>query len=385
MSDKQYDIIVVGLGAMGSAALYQLARRGKKVLGIDQFSPPHCYGSSYGGSRIIRQAIGEGAAYVPLVLRSYEIWNEIEKAIGKELLIISGGLIVTDRAEQDRGSFFQQTVSAAEMYHIPYEILEPNQLRKRFPQLQFAGNEIGYYEWKAGILRCEACIEAQLMLAESYGAHVHRNEKVLEYFPTSNAVHVRTVSSVYSAEKVILSAGSWIGDLLGTAYSPHFICKRQLHTWYAIQGSVNPFLPNNFPVVIWNFQNRGTLYAWPAIDGRDGGVKINAEQPREPIHPDMPIVEVSEQEKWRLYQEDVVPYFSGLGQCIRAESCKITNTPDSHFIIDFHPECSQIIVASPCSGHGFKYSAVIGEILADLVINAKSRLDISAFQLSRLL
>ena len=180
MVRNNVDTIVLGLGAMGSAAIYQLAKRGHRVLGIDQFSPPHDYGSSHGETRIIRQAIGEGEEYVPLALRSYELWREIEREAGKELLVITGGLILENRQSNammhNRRNFLTRTIQCATQFNIRHEILEPQDIRKRYPQFAVT-NEFGYFEYETGYLRPELCIQAQLELAKRHGANLQTSEK----------------------------------------------------------------------------------------------------------------------------------------------------------------------------------------------------------------
>ena len=189
MKDK-FDAIVLGLGAMGSAAIYQLAKRGKTVLGIDQFSPPHHYGSTHGESRIIRQAIGEGEHYVPLALRSYQLFREIEKEMGKELLTITGGLTLESRQSEavmhGRQNFLDQAISCAQKFNIRHDILEPQDIKKRYPQFAVT-NERGYFEYDTGFLRPELCVEAQLRLAQNYGATLQTDEKVISLISRGNS------------------------------------------------------------------------------------------------------------------------------------------------------------------------------------------------------
>src|SRR6266576_1649644 len=197
----KYDVLVLGLGAMGSAAAFQLAKRGQKLLGLDQFAPPHRLGSSHGETRITRLAIGEGEHYTPLVLRSHELWREIEKETGADLLTITGGLVISSTARTAKlhvDGFFSNTVAAAEKYRIPHQILSAEDIRRRFPPFHVREDEIGYYEPSAGFLRPEACIEAQLQLARKYGAVIHVNEKVLHFQASTDEVTVTTEEGVYS-------------------------------------------------------------------------------------------------------------------------------------------------------------------------------------------
>ena len=208
--DHSLQTIVIGLGAMGSAATYQLAKRGNRVLGIDRFYPPHVYGSSHGDTRITRQAIGEGSEYVPLVMRSHELWDEIERETGKKVLTITGGLIMSavEGTRRHGSYFFNQTVACAETYGIAHRLLDADEIKRRFPQFKLKGNERGYFEEKAGYLRPELCIEAQLELAQRYGAQLALDEHVLAFSAhTGDKVAVKTDKGEYEVEKLIISAG----------------------------------------------------------------------------------------------------------------------------------------------------------------------------------
>src|SRR5438445_5581889 len=218
---NKFDTIVVGLGAMGSAAVYQLAKRGNKVLGLDRFSPPHANGSSHGESRIIRQAIGEGEEYVPLVLRSYELWREIEKATGRELLKITGGLILKSQNSEGvlhgRLDFLDQAIRCAKKFNIRHEIFEIADIRKRYPQFAVT-DERAYFEYETGFLGPELCIEAQLDLARKHGAAIQTDETIVSVGSRAGSeVMVKTGRSTYCAEKVIITAGPWIARVLPTA------------------------------------------------------------------------------------------------------------------------------------------------------------------------
>jgi sarcosine oxidase len=387
--DTRFQIIVIGLGAMGSAATYQLAKRGAKVLGIDRFSPPHVYGSSHGDTRITRQAIGEGSEYVPLVLRSYELWEEIERETGTKVLTVTGGLIMS-RVEgtMRHGSyFFNQTVASAEKYGISHVLLSADEIKKRFPQFKLKGNERGYFEEKAGYLRPELCIKAQLELARRYGAQLAVDEKVLSFSADSDhKVAVKTDKGEYEAEKLIISAGPWVGQLLGENYAQHFTIYRQVLYWFDVEGPISQFEAPNFPIWIWEFGTavEDLMYGFPAIDGARGGIKIASEQYKTATDPDSVSRQISNHEIEEMYNHYVKPHFAGISKrCVKTVSCLYTVTPDHGFVIDTHPDYPQVIVASPCSGHGFKHSAAIGEVLAELVVEGRSEIDISAFAFRR--
>lgn len=386
--ETKFDTIVLGLGAMGSATVYQLAKRGNKVLGIDQFSPPHIFGSTHGDTRITRQAIGEGEQYTPLSLRSYEIWEELEKETGKKLLEKCGGLIISSGAKiaiNHVANFFENTIAAAKKYNIKHEILDSVQIRKRFPQFNVQDNESGYYESEAGFLRPEECVSAQISLAEKYGATIRKNEKVESFSEKDDIVRVKTNLGEYEANKLIITAGPWFPTLVEDEYAKFFKVIRQVLFWFDVKTPVERFESKNFPIFIWELQgNKQGIYGFPAIDGQNGGVKIASEQYETTTTADTVNREVSQEETKAMYENYVAPYFPDLSdKCVKAVSCLYTVTPDSHFVIDTHPKYKSVILASPCSGHGFKHSAAIGEVLAQLAIDGKSKIDISSFRLSR--
>jgi sarcosine oxidase len=384
------DTIVLGLGAMGSAAIYQLAKRGHRVLGIDQFSPPHDYGSSHGETRIIRQAIGEGEQYVPLALRSYGLWREIEREAGKELLVVTGGLVLESRQSQTimhgRRNFLAQTIECAKRFNISHEILDSQELKKRYPQFAIA-NEVGYFEYETGYLRPELCVQTQLHLAERHGAKLQANEKVLTIKPhgLNKGVSVTTDRAVYSADKLIVAAGSWVTQFLEPPHARHFKVYRQVMFWFRIRDNLrSQFVPGEFPIFIWIFENarENFFYGFPSLDGET--IKIASEQYDSVTAPAQRDREISDDEKQAMHENYVLGRLPGITDtCARAVSCLYTTTPDSNFVIDFYQGHPQVIIASPCSGHGFKHSAAIGEVLAQLVIDGKSKIDISGFSMAR--
>src|SRR5262245_31560007 len=384
------DTLVLGLGAMGSAAIYQLAKRGHRVLGIDQFSPPHDYGSSHGETRIIRQAIGEGEQYVPLALRAYELWREIEREAGTELLIITGGLVLESQQSQTmmhgRRNFLAQTTECARRFNIRHEILEPQEIRKRYPQFAVA-NELGYFEHETGYLRPEVCIQTQLHLAERRGAKLQTNEKVLTIKPhgSNKGVSVTTDRAVYVADKLIIAAGSWVSQFLESSHARHFKVYRQVMFWFRIRDDLrSQFLPGEFPIFIWIFENarENFFYGFPSLDGET--IKIASEQYDRVTAPAQVNRQISDDEKQAMHKNYVLGRLPAITTtCAEAVSCLYTTTPDSNFVIDFYPGHPQVIIASPCSGHGFKHSAAIGEVLAQFVIDGKSKIDISRFGIDR--
>ena len=388
MSDK-FDTIIVGLGATGSAAVYQLAKRGNKVLGFDRFSPPHANGSSHGESRIIRQAIGEGEAYVPLVLRSYELWREIEREARAELLTITGGITLESQNSEavmhGRPDFLDQAIRCAEKFNIRHQILETSDIKKRFPQFAVI-DERAYFEYETGFLRPELCIGAQLDLARKHGAAVHTDEIVVAIdIDVDSGLTVKTSRGAYFAEKVLITAGSWIGRFLPLSYAQLFKVYRQVMYWFEIREDYrSAFAWPNFPIFIWIFRKGGEFgfYGFPTLDGKS--IKIATEQftsTGDPDHAQRAVTSAEEQAMYKDYIEARLPGISA--RCGGTASCLYTVTPDSNFVIDVHPDDDRIIIASPCSGHGFKHSAAIGEALAEQIIDGKSKIDLSSFSLKR--
>ena len=383
----ELDVIVVGLGAMGSAAVYQLAKRGARTLGIDQYTPPHIHGSSHGRTRITRLAIGEGEQYVPLVLRSHELWREIERETGEDLLTITGGLIIGSAlAQRSHGAanFLHQTIAAAKRYGIAHELLDAREIRRRFPAFAVRDDEHGYLEHDAGFLRPEACVSAQLKLAERHGAQLHRNERVLDIRPDGNEVRVTTNLGAYRAGRAVVTVGPWVGEFLPPSLGRHFTVYREVLYWFGVEGSIAPYLCGAFPIFIrLSDRDADILYGFPAIDGPDGGVKVATEQFTVPTTAGAARKDVGLDEIQAM-QERVVGLLPGLrGSCIRATPCLYTCTPDFGFAIDTLPDQPQILIASPCSGHGFKHSAAIGEAIAELIVHGRSTIDLGGFRLAR--
>jgi sarcosine oxidase len=361
-----FDAIVVGLGAMGSATAWQLAKRGARVLGIDRYAPPHAHGSHCGESRITRKAIGEGDAYVPLALRSYEIWREIESASppgGEKLLNIVGGLWISSARRQVEihvADFFDRTVAAAQRFGIAHEVLDAAAIRRRFPAFNVRDDESGYYEPDAGYLRPEACVRAQLALAAAAGAELHVDEPVQRVVQEGAAVAVETARGIYRAPQAVVSVGAGLTDLV-PILKPRVTVSRQLQYWFAAEGL------EDLPVWIWELQDRGNaIYGFPA---RGGVVKVATESFTREIPPE------------EMFASLVAPNLRGVrAPCVKKVPCLYTATPDFRFLIDRHPAMDRVVVASPCSGHGFKHSAALGDALAQLVADGRAALDLSPFR-----
>ena len=327
---------------------------------------------------------------MPLVLRSYELWREIEREAGKELLVVTGGLILerqqTNSMMHGRRNFLARTVQCATRFNIRYEILETQDIRKRYPQFAVT-KEFGYFEYETGYLRSELCIQAQLHLAKRHGAKLRTNEKVLSIKTDgfSQGVGVKTDRAVYHADKLIIAAGPWVTQFLEPSLAQHFKVYRQAMFWFKIQDDLQTqFLPGKLPIFIWVFENGGEnmFYGFPSLDGKT--IKIASEQYTNVTTPEQVDREITDDEKSTMYKNYLLGRLSGIANaCDQVASCLYTTTPDFNFVIDFSPGQPQIIIASPCSGHGFKHSAAIGEVLAELVLGGKSKIDISSFGIDR--
>ncbi|RYZ80513.1 MAG: N-methyl-L-tryptophan oxidase, partial [Proteobacteria bacterium] len=255
-----------------------------------------------------------------------------------------------------------------------------------YPQFKLGGNEMGYFEFNAGYLRPERCIHTQLELAIRNGATIRTGEKVLGFTQETNGVLVVTNLGQYRAKKLIISAGPWVSELLGERYKGLFKVYRQVLYWFDIQDSYESFRPEKFPVFIWNFgeEEGGGIYGFPAIDGPAGGIKVAHEQYSATTDPEHVDRTVTQEETNAMYDQFVAPRLVGVRrECLKSVSCLYTVTPDSGFVLDTHPLYKDVIVASPCSGHGFKHSTAIGEALAQMATEGKTALDTSAFSLTR--
>lgn len=381
-------MIVIGLGAIGSAACYQLAKRGVRVTGIDRFSPPHALGSTHGETRITRLAIGEGEQFVPFAMRSHEIWREIESATGADILTVTGGLIISGASGgvllHGNSNFVETTINAARKFGISHKILSAGEIAYQFPQFGLDGNETAYYEAEAGFLRPEAAVKSQLDLARKFGAKINLNERVLRIAQESGSVTVTSDKAQYSAAKVIISAGPWVNEFAGESLQGTFKIYRQVLHWFDVSAAFDEYSTSNFPIFIWEFGRwkDDFFYGFPAIDGVSGGLKVATETFDATVLPDEAERTVSDEESLAIYNRYVKERLKGIGpKCVKAVTCLYTMTPDSGFVIDRLDE--NMILASPCSGHGFKHSAAIGETLAEMAIDGYSKIDISAFAINR--
>jgi sarcosine oxidase len=372
---NQYDVIVVGAGAMGSAATYHLASRGARVLAIDRYAPPHAFGSSHGKSRIIREAYFEHPLYVPLLQRAYVLWANLEREAGVPLLTLTGGLMLGAR-----GSVVTTgALLSATQHDLPHKVLSADELTERYPPLRPAPGTIGIWEPRAGVLDPDACIRAHLDLASSAGATVQPYEAVLDWRTDGERVRVSTTNAEYTARTLVLSAGAWLSQLVLDLTLPLTIA-RQVLFWFQPVRDAEQLGARNFPIFIWEHARDQVWYGFPDLGD---GVKVAVHHEGESAEPDTLRRTVSDDEvdQVRVLLDAYIP--AANGPLLDTAVCMYTNTPDFHFIIDRHPHHSQVLIASPCSGHGFKFSSVIGEQLAALALDEQPTLDLSPFALAR--
>ena len=383
---QSYDVIVLGLGAMGSATVYQLSRLGVSVLGLDQYTPPHAFGSTHGDTRITRLAVGEGMEYVPLVRRSHAIWRELERESGASLLTQCGGLLLSvadGRGLQGDAGFLGRTIAAAQEFGIDHRVLDADDIATRFPQFSITGTERGYYEPAAGYLRPERCVETQLTLARRRGADLHFGERVTAFDDDGGGVSVTTDTGSYRADTLVVAAGPWVLSLVPDL-SPQPSVHRQVLYWFDVDepGALASYA--DMPVFIWEFGtgSEDFFYGFPMVDGPTGGLKVATESYRSPTSPADVERQVSQHEIDEMYDAYVRPRMPGVSRrCVKTRTCLYTVAPGGRFLVGPHPRLRNVIVASPCSGHGFKHSAALGEVLAQLSTSGASYIDVSAFAL----
>jgi len=378
---QHYDVIVLGLGGMGSAAACHLAARGQRVLGLEQFQPPHDQGSSHGRTRVIRQAYFEHPDYVPLLLRAYELWHQLERDSGEQLLLLPGGLMMgAENSEVVIG-----TIRSAREHGLPHEVLSAGDIRRRFPLFRIPDTTLGVFEKAAGMVFCERAVTAHLSVAERAGAELRFNEPVTSWqVRPAGEVKVTTARSTYFAKQLVITPGPWATQLLGEIGVP-FIVERQVLFWFAPPSGIESFTPDKFPVYIWQRADGATPYGFPAVDSLRGGVKIAfyRKSISEPCTPETVDRCVREDDVAEM-RSAICEFLPALdGELIDATTCLYTLTPDLNFVIGEHPKFPQAKIAAGFSGHGFKFCSVVGEILANLVISGRAGHDIKLFDPTR--
>ncbi|MDQ3226181.1 MAG: N-methyl-L-tryptophan oxidase [Chloroflexota bacterium] len=372
---RAYDVIVVGVGGMGSAACYHLARRGLRTLGLERFDIPHSMGSSHGVTRIIRLAYYEHPSYVPLLLRAFALWDDLARESGRHLLEVTGTIDASGADE----IVFTGALEACERFALDHEVITSAELTARYPGYRLPSGHMALFQPRGGFLLPERCINAHVAGALAAGAEIRARERVLAWEPAGDGVRVTTERGVYEAGRLILAAGAWMGSLvpeLAALAQP----ERQVLGWFApIEPAL--FTPRRFPV--FNLMvPEGRYYGFPQYDVP--GFKIGLYHHREELVDPDDFQREADVADEALLRAATARYFpSANGPTMALRTCMFTNTPDEHFILDHLPGFPQVIVASPCSGHGFKFASVIGEILADLAQRGETEQDIGFLRLSR--
>ncbi|QIN78774.1 N-methyl-L-tryptophan oxidase [Rubrobacter marinus] len=373
----RFDVIVVGVGGMGSATAYHLARRGRRVLGLERFGIPHAMGSSHGHTRIIRMAYYEDPSYVPLIVRAYELWRELQRTAGEKLLYTTGSI----DAGPPESWVFKGSWDSCKLHDLPHEVLTGAEVRRRYPGYRLPPETAALVQPDGGFLVPERCIVSYATAAQALGAEFHAHERVLEWEPLHGGVRVRTGRGTYEADKMVVTAGAWDGQLLGFL-GGLAVPERQVLAW------LQPLRPerfrlDNFPVFNLLVEE-GRYYGFPVfgVPGFKFGKYHHLEEATDPETVDREVHDRDEN-LLRAFAERYFP--EGAGPTMNLQTCMFTNTPDHHFVMDLHPEYEQVSFASPCSGHGFKFASVVGEIMADLAEKGTTRHPISPFRLERLL
>ncbi|MFE0206352.1 N-methyl-L-tryptophan oxidase [Streptomyces sp. NPDC058985] len=375
-----YDVIVIGLGGMGSAAAHHLSARGARVLGLERFGPVHNRGSSHGGSRITRQSYFEDPAYVPLLLRAYELYADLERATGRDIALLCGGLMV---GRPDSWTVTGSLRSARE-WDLPHEMLDAREIRRRFPTLAPRDDEVALYEAKAGLLRPENTVAAHLQLATRQGADLHFEEPVTRWEPYRDGVRVHTGENTYTAGQLVICPGAWAPRLLAGLGVP-FTVERQVMYWFQPRNGIGRFLPANQPIYVWEDAAGVQVYGFPAIDGPDHGAKVAFFRKGQATTPEA-IDRTVHGHEVRAMADHMSGRLPDLpGTFLKAATCMYTTTADEHFVIARHPaHPGSVTVACGFSGHGFKFVPVVGEILADLALTGDTAHPIGLFDPARL-
>ncbi len=378
---EKLDVIVLGLGGMGSAAACQLAARGHRVLGLEQFTSPHDRGSSHGQTRVIRQAYFESPTYVPLLFRAYELWRDLEHATKQKFLNLCGGLMMGAPGS----AVVEGSTRSAVQHGLSHELLDTKEIRRRFPPIHPPAGTVGLFERNAGFIFPEASVKAHLDRARQLGARLQFEENVLGWEAVGDGVRVRTSRGEYEAQRLVITAGAWTGEVLSDLRLSLEVERAVLY-WFEPTEGIEPFLPGRFPIFIAEDKDGLLPYGIPAVDGPAGGVKVSFYHAPNPVTADSPVAiqRVVTNEEAEVMREHIARLLPSLGgRLVRSVTCMYTNTPDKHFIIDLHPAHPQVSIAAGFSGHGYKFCSVVGEILADLAESGRTRHDLSPFRLAR--
>lgn len=372
--NKSYDVIVVGAGSFGMAAGAFLAKQGVKVLLIDAFDPPHASGSHHGETRMIRHAYGEGRKYVPMVLRAQKLWHELERETGKHLFEQTGVLGIGHASSQ----FLEEEIHSARQFDLPLEVLQADEVMKRWPGIQLPDDFIGAFEPASGLLYSEECIRAYRQVALAHGATLLTNTPATSIAYHANGVTVQTGQGEFHADKLVVTAGAWTGSLLADLSIPQQVIRKTV-VWF--EADEARYGAGQFPSYFIDLPEE-RFYGFPSLNG--SGLKMGSHDAGRPTDPDL-------KQAYGAYPDDAgqLPeiaqrFFPGVSTSVKqGQSCLITWTPDHDFIIDRHPHHEHVVIISACSAHGFKFASVVGEIAMQLTMGFKPDLDLAPFALSR--
>jgi sarcosine oxidase len=367
------DVIVIGLGGLGSAACHHLATRGLRVVGLEQFQAVHDRGASHGETRGVWQAYFMGPGYVPFLQRAYELWDQLAELRGEPFFHRTGGICVGPAG----GKLVPAALASAKACGLAHEHLDAAEVRRRFPTFTPADGEAAVFDPSSGYVRPEQVVRAQLDLATEAGAALRFEEPVVECDASASGVRVRTAVETYEADQLVVAAGAWMPRLLPGLKLPIQVLRKVM-LWFDPVGGVEDFLPGRQPYWIW--ESDGAIgYGHPAVDGRLGGVKAGIHSGGDPAHPDDidRLVHGEEVEVVRAFLRERIPQLAG--RYLRSRVCMYDNTPDLGFILGRAPHSERIVLAGGTSGHAFKFVPAIGEAIADLVVAGQARQDISLF------
>ncbi len=368
------DVVVVGVGGMGSAATYHLAKQGLDVVGLERYDIPHSQGSSHGITRIIRLPQFEDPAYVPLVRRAMELWQDLDASADSSLLHQVGSV---DFGHPE-GDIVDDSKASCSVHDIPHEVLTGEELSQRFPGYDVPEEYRAVYQPDGGFLHSEQCTVAHVEAAHCHGATIRAREVVEDWRATESEVQVTTDRGTYVAEKLVVTAGAWTGQLL-PALDEYLEPERQVLGWFQPRSA--EYDPEQFPVFVAEVSDEH-YYGFPAY--HVPGFKLGKFNHRnETGSPDELKTEPGREDE-RILREFTESYFPRAnGPTMRLSTCMFTNTPDEHFILDRHPDHHNVIVGAGFSGHGFKFASVVGEILASMAVDEETSQNRGLFQLSR--
>ena len=373
---NQYDTIVLGLGAMGSGIAYQLARSGQRVLGLDRYHPPHVQGSSHGQSRVIRQAYGDDPRYVPFIHRTFAGWHELERLSGETLLVKSGLLLMGTPDSE----LIISTTKSVQQHGVECEYLERAEISRRWPVLQTDSDMCGVFEPSGGILRVETCMETLLTEATNHGATLHFNEPVETWQANNGRVEIHTSRTTYHARHLVIAAGPWCSPVLADLNLPLWI-ERHVQLWFQPKSQPQRFAPDCCPIFAWQHDDNGaTFYGFPDLGQ---GIKVAHHHSGQSTDPDTlnRALDDGDLADVRQLLQRFVP--DANGDLLNHDVCMYTNTPDLNFLVDFHPQHPEVLIVGGCSGHGFKFAPVMGEIARDLLTGKPMETGREMFHLNR--